>query len=114
MPGDGERPVVLGRDEVKSAAHEERLYDSPPLERSGQALALEAVDARQEREVRRGRVLRLQAGEPPGGAAWCFAGRTCSSASRSEVGDSSRPGLESRSVALVHDLHHVAFLTADL
>ena len=56
--------IVLGRDEVERLAHQGRAYHLAVVERSGQILALEALEPRGERHVRRARTLRLQRPEP--------------------------------------------------
>ena len=61
---DGERPVVARRHEVDRAAHERRLNDRAPLERAVERVALEAVEARPEADVRVRRVLVLDAADP--------------------------------------------------
>jgi hypothetical protein len=50
---------------VQRHAHERRLHDLAPREGGLQRVAIETVQPRGEREVRRGRVLRLQRREPP-------------------------------------------------
>jgi hypothetical protein len=57
--------VVVGRDHVHRHARERRDDDAPLRHRRGQLGTLEVAQARPETEVRPGRVLRLQAGQPP-------------------------------------------------
>jgi hypothetical protein len=49
---------------VDGRAHERALNGPLPLERAGEIAELEGVDHRPEPDVRRGRVLRLQAADP--------------------------------------------------
>jgi hypothetical protein len=49
---------------VERAAHDRRLHDLAPRECSLEGVAVEALQPRRERDVRRGRMLRLQRGEP--------------------------------------------------
>ena len=62
--GDGERPVVLARDEVDRAAHQRGLDDAAVLQRAREVVAREAVEARPQADVHRRRVLRLHTRHP--------------------------------------------------
>ena len=73
MPGalpdrDHERPVVAARDDVDRVAHQRRLDEGTPFESTRHRLPLQAVDPRPEADIRRRRVLRLDAAHPLDGA----------------------------------------------
>ena len=61
------RVEIAGAHQMQRPAHEPRADDGVSLDRRPEPLALEAVKTRPERDVRRGRPLRLQRGEPPDG-----------------------------------------------
>jgi hypothetical protein len=48
---------------VNRVPHERRLNEAPPLEGAGQRVAIEALEPRPQSDVRRGRILRLQASD---------------------------------------------------
>ena len=54
LDADLERPVVGARDEMDRGSHQRRLHDAAPLERSGEAVALEAFEPRPEADVHDG------------------------------------------------------------
>ena len=60
----GDRPEVPGGHHVDGGAHEGRLDDSAPMQGPVEVAAAEAVETRPQADVRRRRVLRLDATHP--------------------------------------------------